>query len=362
MVGAGFVGAVYGRVAARRRRWYACHAAHRRWLDRPVISVGALAVGGSGKTPVAVLVAQTLASLGEHPAILSRGYGRQRRPKGAVVVSQRGALQAGIDVAGDEPFMMARQVADASVVVADDRYLAGRAAEQELGATVHVLDDGYQHLRLNRDVDILVLGRDDLEGRPMPAGRLRESLEAGHTVHAVMVEADGETGSVASADPEPDGDIGNRADHDTGGPKLPTGVVADERFGFSRRLESPQSVSFSPASRSGPDVKALAVCGIARPHGFFEALGRAGYDVVDSMSFADHHVYASRDIERIGTRMAATAATHVLTTEKDAVRFEPHAPLSFPLLWVPLRVVVEPATRFRTFVARSVAAARQKRP
>ncbi len=355
MAAAGFLGAVYAGVAARRRQWYTGHPQHRRWLDRPVISVGALAAGGSGKTPVAVFVARTLASLGEHPAILSRGYGRQRRPTGAVVVSERGGLRAGIEVAGDEPFMMARRLSDTSVVVADNRYLAGQVAERELGATVHVLDDGYQHLRLNRDVDILVLGRDDLTGRPLPAGRLRESIDAGHTVDAVLIEADGDT----NADGHAASRVSQRTDHEV--PSLPRTVLAGETFSFSRRLEKSQSVSFASPSQSDAGAKCLAVCGIARPLSFFEALRRAGYELVDAMSFADHHVYSSRDIDRIGKRLTATAATHVLTTEKDAVRFETRAPLPFPLRWVPLRIGVAPAARFRTFVARAVATARRAR-
>lgn len=336
MVGAEWLGAVYGAVAARRRRWYATHPNRRRRLRRPVVSVGALTLGGSGKTPVAAEVTRTLTSMGEHPAILSRGYGRRQRPPGAVVVSHGGVVRESVDVAGDEPLMLARRVADASVVVAEDRYVAGRIAEMSLGASVHVLDDGYQHLRLDRDLDIVVLRREDLDDRPVPAGRLRESVAAAQGVDAVMVETEDD-----------------RDAHTVGG-----ALNAGQVFRFVRRLGRPQLSETSPFAALDRRAKVLAVCGIARPEAFVDSLRGAGYDVVDTMSFRDHHRYSSRDLDRIGHRLTVSAATHVVTTEKDAVRLESHAPFVIPLAWVPLEIVIEPAEAFRMWLTRRLALAR----
>ena len=125
--------AVYARGAAWRRWWYARPGARRR-LSRPVVSVGALAAGGSGKTPVAALVAELLRDAGERPAVLSRGYGRRVSTRGVVVVRDPDRLRAGIDTAGDEPRMLAERLDGVSVLVCRDRYRAGRMAETRLGS------------------------------------------------------------------------------------------------------------------------------------------------------------------------------------------------------------------------------------
>src|SRR5262249_36475033 len=143
-----------------------------RRLSRPVISVGNLRVGGTGKTPVAAVVAQALLAAGERPAILTRGYARRAPADGVTVVSDGRTILTGVDAAGDEPLMLARALPDAMVLVGANRYLSGRLAEERLGATVHVLDDGFQHLELARDVDLLVVSEDDLNDQPLPFGRL----------------------------------------------------------------------------------------------------------------------------------------------------------------------------------------------
>ncbi|MCY4078464.1 MAG: tetraacyldisaccharide 4'-kinase, partial [Acidobacteria bacterium] len=181
---------LYGAAARRRRRWYASRPAARRRLGRPVISVGALTVGGSGKTPVAAHVAALLARLGERPAVLSRGYRRAARPAGVVVVRDTDGIRAGVDEAGDEPLMLAERLPGACVLVCADRYRAGRLAEERFDVTVHVLDDGFQHLSLDRDVDLVVIGAADAgERRTLPGGRLREQPDTANLADALLVEA-----------------------------------------------------------------------------------------------------------------------------------------------------------------------------
>src|SRR5205085_980145 len=147
---------LYSAVAVRRRQWYASHPARRLRLSRPVISVGNLSVGGSGKTPVVAHLARLLVDAGERPAILTRGYGRRRRVR-VTVVADRTAIRAGVFSSGDEPLMLARALPGVAVVVSPSRYRAGQLAETELGATVHLLDDGFQHLQIDRDVDLLLV-------------------------------------------------------------------------------------------------------------------------------------------------------------------------------------------------------------
>src|SRR5687768_2753545 len=137
---------LYAQAVATRRRWFERHPYSRRRLQRPVISIGNLSVGGTGKTPLVALITQWLIDRGERPAVLSRGYGRVDRCDGVVVVSDGDRILADLNRAGDEPLMIARKISVALVLVAEDRYLAGVLAERRLGASVHVLDDGFQHV------------------------------------------------------------------------------------------------------------------------------------------------------------------------------------------------------------------------
>ena len=183
------LGAVYGRVADLRRQWYARHPERRRTLGVPVISVGNLVVGGSGKTPVTAALAQLLLKSGERPAILSRGYRRRTRPDDVVVVSDGASVLASVRESGDEPQMLARSLHGVPVVVCARRYRAGELAVSRFGSTVLVLDDGFQHLELARDVDLLIVSPDDLHEQVLPAGSLREPLDAGRMADAVLVPA-----------------------------------------------------------------------------------------------------------------------------------------------------------------------------
>ena len=327
--------ALYARVAARRRRWFEQHPDQRRRLSRPVVSVGALAAGGSGKTPVAALVAELLRDAGERPAVLSRGYGRRVRTPGVVVVRDPDGVRADVGAAGDEPRMLAERLDGVSVLVSRDRYLAGRLAETRLGATVHVLDDGFQHLRLARDVDLVLAGAGDTDQPTFPAGRLRERPATARLADALVVDAPGDAAA---------------------------GAVA-ERLGVStwfllrRALGPPRSIAGTAAAAGLQAGPVLAVAGIAAPQRFRAALEGAGYDVAGLLAFADHHRFTPADVRRIAARTAAHGARAVLTTEKDAVRLAPLAPFGFAAAAAPLRVAVEPADRFRAWLLARIAAA-----
>ena len=147
---------LYSQLARARRRYYQRHPHLRRRLAQPVISVGNLSVGGSGKTPLSAEIARMLVDMGERPSILSRGYARQIVEDGVVVVSDGQEILADEAHSGDEPQLLAKRVPGAAVLVCSSRYLSGCLAEQRLGCTVHVLDDGFQHFDLMRDVDLLV--------------------------------------------------------------------------------------------------------------------------------------------------------------------------------------------------------------
>jgi tetraacyldisaccharide 4'-kinase len=329
---------LYAAVARRRRERYAARPDLRRRLRRPVISVGNLAVGGRGKTPLVASITRELLAMGERPAILSRGYARTRPVDGVVVVRDADGIRSDLERAGDEPLMLARRLEGASILVSPDRYLAGCLAEHRLGATVHVLDDGFQHLALERDIDILILGREDIQHPlTLPTGRLREPLDT-------CIAAD----AIVAADDE--------VEIDVAGMDMPM-------FRTRRSIEPP--VGFTGgAGAFGFDRSAtvLAVAGIASPNRFFDDLRAAGYSVSDTIAFKDHHPFSTGDVRRISERAAAGGAAAVLTTEKDFVRLLPHRPLPIPVGWVPLTMEPDPIAEFRHWLAGAVAAARDVMP
>lgn len=335
-----FLSYLYGEAARRRCAWYARHPDARRRLARPVLSVGGLAVGGSGKTPLVSHLARLLLSMGERPAVLSRGYARRAAVDGVVIVRDADAIRADLARAGDEPLMLARALDGAVVVVSPQRYLAGRLAELRLGATVHVLDDGFQHLALERDADLLVVTPDELEDpRVLPSGRLREPVSAAARADAVLVAAatDADAAAVAAR-------LG-----------VPRAFRVRRSLGAPRLVEPPgQVVTLAPGSR------VLGIAGIARPARFFEDLKTAGVDVAGTLAFRDHHPFSRRDIEDIVKLAHRLRVDVVLTTEKDLVRLLPHRPIPARVASVPLIVDVEPADAYRAWIGERMARARNQ--
>ncbi len=328
---------IYGALARlRRRRIQSTPGAIRR-LGRPVVSIGNLAVGGSGKTPLTVLVARLLADAGERPAILSRGYARTAPDTGVTVVCDGRRLRADLARAGDEPLLLARTLPGVAVLVCADRYLAGCLAERHLGATVHVLDDGFQHVQLARDVDLLIVDRADVEHpRLLPSGRLREPLSSARVADAVLV-----TG----------------ADADQMGPLAGRLGVA-EAFALYRDLEPAVEETVDGPRPLDPGARVLVVSGIARPERFVGEAIDGGFDVAGDIAFADHHAFVPLDVARIAERARALDASHVLTTEKDFVRLLPLRPWPFRLAVRPMSVRVEPADTFAGWLLGRVRGAR----
>lgn len=317
-----------------RRRWVEQHPERRQHLSGPVISVGNLSMGGTGKSPVVAAIAQWLVEHGERPAILSRGYGRLDHADGVVVVSDGSRILEGVDRSGDEPLMLARQVAGAVVCVSPDRYLAGTLAERQLDCTVHVLDDGFQHLQLARDLDVLVTTMGEIPGgRVIPMGRLREPLDAAARAQVLVVS--GATAGAAATEAWALGISQSCGAQRTLGAPV---RVGSRESGLSAVASAEVEVGSRVA-----DGKVLAVAGIANPSRFVDALRDAGHVVADSVGFPDHHRYTRADLDRISAALKRCGAGAVFTTDKDAVRFESIGDLPFPLYRVPLIVTFEPA-------------------
>jgi tetraacyldisaccharide 4'-kinase len=311
--------AAYGTGARLRREWYARHPERVRRLDRPVISVGNLTVGGSGKTPIVAAIATMLRDAGARPVILSRGYRRQDRRTPILVVSDGTRVLEPASRTGDEPQMLARQLVGVPVVVGADRFAAGTLAQSQFDCTMFVLDDGFQHVQLARDVDLLAVSVEDLDGRLLPTGRLREPLHAASAADAVLVDG------------SPDEAM-----------RVATALSVPMSFTVTRVYGSPRQVAPFGECIDVAGRRVLAVAGIARPQRFFTALRAHGWDVVREVCFRDHHWFSSADMERIVELARESQVDVILTTEKDAVRMQDR-PIGGPTLaYLPMRVSIEP--------------------
>ncbi|HWG21160.1 MAG TPA: tetraacyldisaccharide 4'-kinase [Terracidiphilus sp.] len=343
---------LYRLALALRERRLATGREPARRLRHPVFSIGNLSTGGTGKTPFTIALAQALTARGFSVDVLSRGYGRSSRA--AARVRPEGTAEE----FGDEPLLIARR-AGVPVYVAPERHDAGVLAEQAsqsasisdfqaqssqglkpesllsslCGATevaplralpvrspfsgassapegspaIHILDDGFQHRQLHRDIDIVLLNRADWHDRLLPAGNLREPLASIRRAHILAIPAT-----------EPGLEAELRAWGWTG-----------PLWFLHRRMEIPPI-----------DGPVLAFCGIARPDQFFEGLQSAGVPLAARRAFPDHHRYTSHDLDRLTSRARAAGAVALLTTEKDAIRLAP-LQSSLPVLIATLRTEIE---------------------
>ena len=285
---------IYGGVVGARNALYDRGWLRSRRLQGPVISVGNVSTGGSGKTPFVILLGELLKARGIRFDVLSRGYGRKTR--GVLLVNPGGLARD----FGDEPLLIARRL-QAPVVVGEDRYEAGRFAESRFGCQIHLLDDGFQHRSLARDFDIVMVTPDDARDRLLPAGRLREPLLSVRRADAVVLA------SGASSDPFP----------------LAGKTVWRVRRGIVPDRVPPQPVVF---------------CGIARPQSFLLQLRAAGVDPVAEAFFRDHHAYTEKDVRDLLQLRQRSEADGFVTTEKDAVNLGGYLAALAPLTVVPVKM------------------------
>jgi tetraacyldisaccharide 4'-kinase len=326
--------AIFGAGVALRNRLYDRDIVKVRRLSRPVVSVGNLSVGGSGKTPFVIDLGVLLKERGIAFDILSRGYGR--RSKEVAVVDPEGAARQ----FGDEPLLIARKL-KVPVVVGPDRYLAGCLAEQKFSTQLHLLDDGFQHRRLHRDYDIVMVPGSDVEDTLLPVGRLREPLSSLLRADAVVSDS-GEIPRADPVGPEP-GNAGSA------GAILAATLKLRQEL-LQRRRDQAASLHVLPVEiwRMKRNVyldettrRPLAFCGIARPLQFFANLQELGIDLAGALSFPDHHCYAEQDLERLSERRSATGADGFITTEKDAINLGALVSRLDPLHVAQLRLVLE---------------------
>jgi tetraacyldisaccharide 4'-kinase len=295
-------------------------------LPCPVISVGNLTLGGTGKTPTVELVVRTLQDLGALPAVLSRGYGRSTR--GVHVVADREAIRAEARSGGDEPRLLAERLPGVPVVVGENRYEAGRVAVERCGATALVLDDGFQHRTLAKDLEILVVsGRAPWGNRRVfPRGTLREPLSGLERAHAVVVTNPVAPGTVAEVTAVV------RRHH-------ATAPVLSARYEMQEASEPLRGRRVPVAELAGRRL--LAFAGLGSPEGFADTVDATGIRRVGFVEFPDHHWFTPGDVAELARDARAAGAQGLVTTEKDWVRMRELAPPPLPLWVLPVRLVIE---------------------
>jgi len=263
-------------------------------LQGPAISVGNLSVGGTGKTPFIIHLGELLKNQGIQFDVLSRGYGR--KTQGVLEVDPLGSPSD----FGDEPMLIAQRL-QMPVIVGEDRYQAGLAAEKKFGAQMHLLDDGFQHRALARDFEIVLVTPEDARDSLLPAGRLREPLSNLQRADAVVLM------SGASRDAFP----------------VAGKLVWQVRRGIEVQQTPPRPMAF---------------CGIARPQNFFAQLRTAGIEPVAEAVYKDHHAYTQGDIQELLRIKQQSEAGGFITTEKDLMNLGPLRKALEPLVAIPVKM------------------------
>lgn len=278
-------------------------------LSGPVVSIGNLSVGGSGKTPFVLLLGDLLKARGLKFDILSRGYGRKTR--GVALVGPAGSPHD----FGDEPLLMARRL-NVPVIVGESRHAAGIFAEQKFGPQLHLLDDGFQHRSLARDFDIVLVTPEDARDRLLPGGRLREPLSSLRRADAVVL----------------------------------TSGASPEAFPLAQKLVWRARRGILPAN---VPARPVAFCGIARPKNFVAQLRTAGIEPVAEAFYRDHHAYTEPDIRDLLNLRQRSEADGFVTTEKDAVNLGGYLAALAPLAVVPVKMeLADAANAVDTMLAR----------
>ena len=291
--------AIYGVAVGMRNALHDRRLLRARKLQGPVISVGSLSVGGAGKTPFVMLLGERLQARGVKFDALSRGYGRKTR--GVKLVDPAGNAQE----FGDEPLLIARKL-EVPVVVGEDRFEAGRFAEEQFGPQMHLLDDGFQHRALARDFDVVLVTPQEASDQLLPSGHLREPLKSLRRADAVVL---------------------------AGGAPEEAFPLDGKRAWRVRRGIAPRNIPPRP----------VVFCAIARPQNFLLQLRTANIEPVAEAFFRDHHPYDEKDVRELLQLKQRSAAGGFVTTEKDAVNLGGYLSSLAPLAVVPVKMELENA-------------------
>lgn len=325
--------AVKIRSALYRNRIFKTHR-----IAAPVISVGNITTGGTGKTPLVLWIARQLAERGQRVCVLTRGYGRKNSHE-RIVVSNGSQLVSDVEHAGDEPLMMAEALRGLAIVVCDaDRVSGANWVLNNLGADVFVLDDGFQNLRIDRDLDIVIIDATNPWGNGwlLPAGMLREPISSLSRADCIIL--------TRAFDPEYAG-LNKSLKQKTAAPVLNSRMVI-------RRVRSLDSAENPLGVDSVRNQPIAAFCGIGNPNAFFEQLRGEGFDLRHTEAFRDHHKYSQADIDRLSQRVD-DGAQALITTAKDAVKLR-SLRFTLPCYVAEIEIGISEADKLLTLIDRAI--------
>lgn len=318
-------------------------------LGARTISIGNVTAGGTGKTPLTAYVAETLADRGERVCILTRGYGR-KDPKVRVLVSDDENILADPQNAGDEPFELAQKLLGKAIVVADaDRISAAEWAKRKFGVTVFVLDDGFQHRKANRDIDIVCIDATDPFGceKVLPAGRLREPMAGLKRADIIVITRTNLISEISNLRSE----ISKINAHAAIFEATTKIVCVDALEEFHAKLSRThiQDGSISRVTQHLKEQAAMPFCGIGNPASFLKQLHADDFTITANKTFRDHHEYSQKDINEIEDVARAKGASILLTTAKDAVKLR-YLRFEIPCFVVEIESEVADAKKFASML------------
>ncbi|MDT3779542.1 tetraacyldisaccharide 4'-kinase [Nitrospira sp. MA-1] len=301
----------YGAVGRLRRMAYQHGWLPQHRLPKPVISVGNMTVGGTGKTPLVMWLAARLHEKGKRVAILSRGYGRQC-PTVNRLVSDGVSLKGDWRSVGDEAMLMAQKCPWAIVAVGTDRYQLGQWVLEQASCDCFLLDDGFQHLSLFRDLDVVLFDATDVEGLSgvLPAGRMREPLSAAKWATTIVFSRTEQKVSVEA--------LQHRIEQSVGKSIVPLRLETEPgMFTHIATGETQQAKAFK-------DRSSLLFSGIGNPCSFRSSIVSCGLTVSEEVRYPDHFAYSEKDVEAIRLKMRRSGLDLAITTEKDALKIKEH--------------------------------------
>lgn len=344
---------LYGGAVKLRNTCYNAGIVKARQLPCRVISIGNIAAGGTGKTPMTIHLALQLRQMGYRPAVLSRGFRGKAENEGAVVSNGYNIL-CGPEDAGDEPFLIASKLKGIPVLVGGNRFLSGMRALTEFDPDIILLDDGFQHRRLHRDVDLVLLdaARSFGNGYLLPRGTLREPVSGLHRGDGFVLTRGGGKADVSELNRiYPDKPV-FRSDHE---PYL--AGIFDGRKPIAMAVSPDHQVTGWEAISK---KRIFVFSGIARNSEFADMLAGKGVTVTGRAEFPDHHQYTEADLARIIDSAAATNAELLATTEKDYVRIAGRIPGHIPVavIGVIIRFFENDESDFLQFIRRKLSMAK----
>jgi tetraacyldisaccharide 4'-kinase len=330
---------LYGVAMKTRRALYQRGLFRMHKVSAPVISVGNITTGGTGKTPLVEWMARALAHRQKRVCILTRGYGRQH-PRTRVVVSNGSEIFFGAREAGDEPLLLAEKLKSEAAVICDaDRLAAARWATENLGTNLFILDDGFQHLRLARDLNIVAIDATNPWGnrRLLPAGSLRESPNQLARADCIVITRAGDSAQAQ--------DLKSEIDQLSKGRPV---FLSRMRIEGLRKLTGEMKESSVSAGelKSGP---VAAFCGVGNPESFFAQLRRDDYTLCHTRVFPDHHYYTQEEINALISQSTKRGARALLTTAKDEVKLR-SLRFEMPCYVVDVAIEIDEESKLRALI------------